>query len=304
MEFLKDIALHDKNTFHIGGNACYYAEPCSNPDLITAIQFAEAKKLPVFILGKGSNILISDDGWPGLVINLTNGFNKINWNSDGVEAESGVLLNSLIVSVIENGFGGMEELAGIPGTVGGAVIMNAGAFDTCVADTLSWVRYYDFSKGNIIESDAADLGLGYRTSSLKGGQKIILSAKFQFSCKSTKESLYSIRRNILDKRKMKQPLEYPNCGSVFKRPSGGYAGTLIEQCGLKGLRVGDAEVSAKHANFIVNRGNGTAKDVRMLIKNIQIAVFERFGVILEPEVIFVGEFKEPLLEINRITGEK
>lgn len=295
MEFLNNISLKDRNTFRIGGTASYYAEPKNQAEVLVAIGFAQQRMLPVFVLGKGSNVLISDHGWPGLIINLSCGFDKIKWSSDCVHAESGVSLNALVNQVIENEYCGMEELAGIPGTVGGAVIMNAGAFNTTISDTLHSVSYYDFLQNNIIECNAADLDLGYRTSRLQDKAAVILSAVFKFSRKCPKQSLLAIRKEILEKRKSKQPLEYPNCGSVFKRPPGGFAGTLIEKCGLKGLRIGDVEVSSKHANFIINKGNGTASDVRRLIKTIQTAVYEQFGIILEPEVIFVGDFDEPLL---------
>lgn len=250
MEFLKNISLKDKCTYRIGGEALYYAEPQRQSDILTAISFAQQKQLPIFVIGKGSNVLISDSGWPGLVINLSSNFCKITWNDDCVQAESGALLNTLINQVIDNGFCGMEELAGIPGTVGGAVIMNAGAFNTAISDTLQSVCFYDYKQSRIVECDAADIELGYRTSRLKGKEAIVLSAVFKFSKRCPKESLLSIRQEILQKRRLKQPLEYPNCGSVFKRPPGGFAGTLIEKCGLKGLRVGDVEVSTKHANLL------------------------------------------------------
>lgn len=304
MEFLKNISLKDKSTFRIGGEALYYAEPQSQSDIIAAISFAQQKYLPVFVLGKGSNVLISDSGWPGLVVNLCSGFCRINWNADCVQAESGALLNTLINQVIDKGFSGMEQLAGIPGTVGGAVIMNAGAFNTALSDTLQSVCFYDFIQNRIVECDARDMDLGYRTSCLKGKEAIVLSAVFKFSKRCSKQTLHSFRQEILQKRRLKQPLEYPNCGSVFKRPPGEFAGTLIEKCGLKGLRVGDVEVSTKHANFIVNRGEGTAADVRKLIKCIQVAVFDSFGIILEPEVIFIGDYDEPLLEMDKVEGER
>ncbi len=304
MELLKNISLKDKNTFRIGGEALYYAEPQSQSDIIAAISFAQQNDLPIFVLGKGSNVLISDSGWSGVVVNLSSKFCKINWNNDCVQAESGALLNTLINQLIDKGFSGMEELAGIPGTVGGAVIMNAGAFNTTLSDTLQSVCFYDCTQNRIVECEAGDMDLGYRTSRLKGKNALVLSATFKFSKRSPKQALHSLRQEILQKRKLKQPLEYPNCGSVFKRPPGGFAGTLIEKCGLKGSRVGNVEVSRKHANFIVNRGEGTAVDVRKLIKRIQVAVFDFFEIILEPEVIFIGDYDEPLLEMSNVEGEK
>jgi UDP-N-acetylmuramate dehydrogenase len=294
MKYLSNIPLCDKNTFRIGGNAAFYSEPQSRQEIFDILSFASEKELPVFILGKGSNVLISDDGWPGIVLNIASKNCNFCWDGDLFQSDGGVLLNTLVYQSISRGFSGAEELAGIPGTVGGAVVMNAGAYDTCIADTLLSVEYYDYSRNELVCKDTADLELRYRSSLLFGAPVVVLSAKFKFCKEQTISELENKRSEILTKRKSKQPLELPNCGSVFKRPVGNYAGTLIEQCGLKGLRIGDVEVSTKHANFIVNRGNGTATDVHRLIYTIQAAVYEQSGIVLEPEVIFIGEFNEPL----------
>ncbi len=294
MQFLKDISLTGKNTFRTGGPAAYYCEPGDESQLIEALHQASGIGLPVWILGNGSNLLMSDQGWPGLVINLSAGLTKVNWSENGVEAGSGAQLNTIVNQSVSTGIAGMEELAGIPGTVGGAVIMNAGAFRSCIADILHSVRYFDLEEDRIICAKASELQLGYRSCNLRNKPAVILSAAFHFTDRKAPEELSQIRREILLKRKAKQPLEYPNCGSVFKRPPGNYAGTLIEQCGLKGMRVGDMEVSAKHANFIVNRGLGTATDARRLIIKVQKAVYEKSGILLEPEVIFAGQFGDPL----------
>ncbi|NLG17588.1 MAG: UDP-N-acetylmuramate dehydrogenase [Fibrobacter sp.] len=294
MRFLKDVSLADKNTFRAGGPAAYYCEPGDESQLIEALHQASEIGLPVWILGNGSNLLMSDQGWPGLVINLSAELTKVNWSENGVEAGSGTQLNIIVNQSVSSGIAGMEELAGIPGTVGGAVIMNAGAFRSCIADTLHLVRYFDLEEDRIICAKASELQLGYRSCNLRNKPAVILSAAFHFSDRKAPEELSQIRRDILSKRKAKQPLEYPNCGSVFKRPPGNYAGTLIEQSGLKGMRVGDMEVSIKHANFIVNRGQGTATDARRLIIKLQKAVYENSGILLEPEVIFAGQFADPL----------
>ena len=289
MNILHSVTLHDKNTFRIGGPAQYYAEPADELELLETLHWAVGKRIPIFILGKGSNVLISDQGWPGLVVNLSVNLTGINWVGNVADVQGGTLLNTLVYQAVSDGKTGIEELAGIPGTVGGAVIMNAGAFTTCVADVLTSVRYFDFEKDEIQECESTNLSLGYRTSALKGKNTVILNARFHFS-KGEPELVTRIRQDTLTRRKMKQPVEFPNCGSVFKRPAGNFAGTLIEQCGLKGFRIGGVEVSSKHANFIINRGDGTASDVFSLIYKIQESVFNHSGILLEPEVLFIGEF--------------
>jgi UDP-N-acetylmuramate dehydrogenase len=209
-------------------------------------------------------------------------------------AQSGAMLNTLVNQSIEHSFAGMEELSGIPGTVGGAVVMNAGAFSMCVEETVEWVRYFDIIENKIIIRTKNEMNFGYRKSYLKDRPAIVLNAAFRFTKKRPVDDLIATRSEIQSKRKIKQPLEYPNCGSVFKRPVNNFAGTLIEKCGLKGKRIGDVEVSVKHANFIVNRGNGTAEDVRNLIILIQKNVYENSGILLEPEVIFIGSFANML----------
>jgi UDP-N-acetylmuramate dehydrogenase len=296
MQLREHVSLRDKNTYRIGGEAAYYSEPQSALEIQETISWFKDKHIPVLILGKGSNLLISDEGWPGLVINISTSFNKMEWYGNRLVVQSGVLLNAIVNDVIANSYCGIEELAGIPGTAGGAVIMNAGAFSSCIADTVEWVRYYDIDTGAIHTLDNKAMEFGYRHSVLKDKSVIIESVSFVFNKKCIAEELKALRDDILVRRKSKQPLEYPNCGSVFKRPPGKYAGTLIEQCGLKGVSEGGAEISTRHANFIVNKGNATAEDVRKLIAYAQKKVFECSEVLLEPEVIFIGTFKTPLFE--------
>ena len=216
------------------------------------------------------------------------------WDDTSVTVSSTVTLNTLVEEVAAHGYAGMEELAGIPGSVGGAVIMNAGAFSSCIADTLDSVTVIDRQTDEMTIHPASSIGLGYRTSVLQRSGEIVVNARFSFSRVVDPKELDSIRKDVLGRRREKQPLDFPNCGSVFKRPAGNFAGTLIQQCGLKGLRCGGAEVSLKHANFIINTGGARADDVRHLISTIQKRVYEQFGVLLQPEVIFIGEFKEPL----------
>jgi len=289
------ISLRVKTTYKIGGNARFYCRTTDSSEIITAIGWALDSDVPLSVLGKGSNVLVSDDGWPGLILQLDGEqAEHIIWNDSTVTVDGMTALNRLIKSVIEHGFAGIEELAGIPGTVGGAVVMNAGAFSQCIADTLEEVTCCDSRTGKTYTRTQPELQLGYRTSIFKKNREIVLSATFSFTEKLEKTGLEEKRRIIMEKRKRKQPLDFPNCGSVFKRPPGNFAGTLIEKAGLKGMTYGDAQVSERHGNFIINTGNAKAEDVRRLIVYIQKNVYEEFGVLLEPEVIFIGSFKQPL----------
>lgn len=291
----KNVPLDGKTTYRIGGEARYYCRGNHTTEICSAIRWAHENEIPLFVLGKGSNVLISDKGWPGLVLHmeLSDGA-SIHWNKNRVEVPGSLPLNMLVKAVVENGFSGLEDLAGIPGTVGGAIVMNAGAYTGCIADTLSEVLCCNAENGTLIKRKAQELKLGYRTSILKKNREIVLKALFSFEDRCPTTMLNERRQNVLEKRKMKQPLGYPNCGSVFKRPPGNYAGTLIEQCGLKGLQYGGARISEKHGNFIINTGNAKAEEVRHLIFIIQKNVYEQFKILLEPEVIFIGSFKESL----------
>lgn len=294
MHIEKKISLQNKNTYRIGGMAAFYIAPENEEQIIESALWASQRKIPIFILGNGSNLLISDNGWPGLVINVSETFCDISWDHEKATAQSGAMLNMLISQSIDRALSGLEELSGIPGTIGGAVIMNAGAFSMCVENAVEWVRYFDIATGKIITCSKSAMQFDYRTSLLKNKHVIILTTGFAFNHSKSCDELVSIRSSILSRRKEKQPLEYPNCGSVFKRPMNNFAGTLIEKCGLKGMRIGGVEVSVKHANFIINRDNGTAEDVRSLITLVQKTVYEREKILLEPEVIFMGFFKNEL----------
>jgi len=293
----ENISLRDKNTYRVGGCARYFARCTDGIQVAALLDWARNMQCAVFVLGRGSNLLISEDGWPGLVIHFDDDAAQttaVTWQENAATVSAALPLNDFVKDVTDRGCAGIEELAGIPGTVGGAVIMNAGAFSQCIADTLYSVTCCSRSNGAISTVAAADLDLRYRGSSLKDTGDIVLSARFSFLKNAQPEELNRRRLDILARRKEKQPLDLPNCGSVFKRPPGNYAGTLIEKCGLKGERVGGAEVSHKHANFIVNTGSATATDIRRLIILVQKRVYEQSGILLEPEVIFVGPFDDDL----------
>jgi UDP-N-acetylmuramate dehydrogenase len=289
----ENVPLADNTTYKIGGSARFYTEPYTEKDIIEAYGTAQECGVPVFVLGRGSNVLISDRGIDALVINLSARFSDIGWNGLTANALAGYALDDLVAAAAQRGCAGIEELAGIPGTVGGGVVMNAGAFDSEVANTLCSVRLLCVPDLTVSTVQACDLSFGYRTSALKGSEDVVLSAQFVFQAISA-DRLTAVRERTLNTRREKQPLDYPSCGSVFKRPPGNYAGTLIQACGLKGYRVGDAAVSDKHANFIVNTDNAKAEDVRAVIRHVQKTVYEDKGVLLEPEVIFVGEFADEL----------
>jgi UDP-N-acetylenolpyruvoylglucosamine reductase len=288
-----DVALCDKTTYKIGGLTRYYAKPSDNQEILESVRQALKIDVPVFILGRGSNVLVSDQGWPGMVIDVSVGFETIGWRDTFADCQSGALLNRLVLEMLKRGLRGLEKLGGIPGSIGGALVMNAGAYGQSVSDCLVSIDYLDFADMKIRTVPASGLEAGYRTTVFKGKKACILSAQFRFSADPSGEAK-NIFNETISKRTAKHPLDLPNCGSVFKNIPGTPASVLIEQCGLKGFRCGGAEVSRKHANFIVNQDRATAADVRHVIVHIQKTVFEKLKILLEPEVIFVGEFEEPL----------
>jgi UDP-N-acetylmuramate dehydrogenase len=292
--FNTDVSLSAKTTFKIGGAARHYVQPVSIEDVKECIAWARTHGEPVFILGKGSNVLISDKGWPGLVIDAGARFDAITWNQNRAVCLSGAALNKLVHEMLDRGLRGLEHLGGIPGSVGGALVMNAGAYGHSVSECVESIDYYDYSDKEIRTLPSVGLEAGYRRTMFSTRPAFILSGVFQCSPDDSNEAPRTFRECIA-KRKEKHPLDLPNCGSVFKNlPGRAAAASLIEQCGLKGLRSGDAEVSHKHANFIVNVGRATAADVRHLIVQVQKTVYEKQGISLEPEVVFVGEFGEEL----------
>ncbi len=290
--YLNNISLADKTTFKIGGPAHTYVRPRDEQDIIESVGWARYHAMPLLLLGKGSNLLISDKGWPGLVVDLT-AQSGILWTDAVAEVKGGGLLHSLVKEMVDRKLCGLEKLAGIPGSIGGAVIMNAGAFGQSVSDCLESVQYIDAKTLECKTVAAADLELSYRSTILKTSSAIVLSARFGFRHDDAGLAAKTFAE-VIEKRKNRHPLDMPNCGSVFKNPPGTTAGTLIEQAGLKGVKFGNAQVSTKHANFIVNCGKATAADVRSLIALVQKTIFERNKILLEPEVVFAGEFAEPL----------
>ena len=276
--------LSDHTSYKIGGPADIYIYPKNTDQLIGLLQILKGEKVPFFILGKGSNILASDKGFKGCIIDLTKYFSEIKIENEIMTVGSGALLTTIAFSAIKNSLSGMEELAGIPGTLGGALLMNAGCYGNEISNLVENVSFLNSEK-RIEELSIDKLKFGYRTSSLKGN--IIIEAKLKLA-KGDPSKIGEKTEEFLAKRRVSQPLDFPSCGSIFKRPIGNYAGKLIADAGLKGKSVGGVEVSEKHAGFIVNKGNGTANDLKELINLIKNTVNEKFKVILEEEVIYLG----------------
>jgi len=288
----ENVSLKDKTSYKIGGPARFYAQVKTQNDIQDALLWALKNNQSVFLLGKGSNILISDDGWQGLVIDISK-YTAVTWNDSHVECQSGLLLHTLVKESVDRGLTGMEKLAGIPGSIGGGLIMNAGAFGQNISDYLDHVSGIDRTEITVWSRNKAEISFEYRASSLKQMNSVIVGASFALKT-GDKEEILNTYYHTLQERNKKQPLNKPSCGSVFKRPEGMFAGELIEKCGLKGHSLGGATISPKHANFIVTSEDATASDVRRLIVFVQECVFKKYNTLLQPEVIFVGHFNIPL----------
>ena len=287
----ENVPLGRLTTFQAGGPAKRFVTPESLAELTAVLRYLEERNEPYFVLGRGSNLLVSDKGYDGTVVYTRKCLNRIQRTPDGLglEAECGVLLQDLAAKALSFGLTGLEFAHGIPGTVGGAVLMNAGAYGPEIKDVLRSARVL-FPGGEIREMSPKDLGLSYRYSVLMEKKGTVLSAVFALNPGDPQE-IRARMSELMQKRKEKQPLEYASAGSTFKRPEGHYAGGLIEEAGLKGtLHVGDAWVSEKHAGFVVNKGHASASEIREVILKAQDAVFRHSGILLEPEVRFLGEF--------------
>ncbi len=270
-------------TFRIGGMADYYVEPADETDLLNIIAYTGKKGVPFYIMGNGSNILISDEGIRGVVINLETGFNYLKHEDGKIISGSGVKMAKFTDFCIQNNYAGVEMLAGIPATLGGALVMNAGAYGGETSDLVTEVRV--IKNNEIVTLSKEECGFGYRSSNLKG--TIVIHGEFKLP-EGDKEHTSKIRKILLLRRNDSQPVEMPNAGSIFKNPKEAHAAALIEDCALKGTVFGGAMVSNKHANFIVNYKNASANDVIELIKIIRKTVKEKTGIELELEVKLIG----------------
>lgn len=302
MILLENEPMNKHTSFKVGGPARYFVKAESLDDLKKALDLAREKAIPFFILGNGTNLLVSDKGFDGVIITLAGDFSSIEDLGNGAfKVGAAIPLGRFARSVLKQGFAGIHKLAGIPGTLGGAIYMNAGAYGQEIGTSCTQVTVLD-SDGNIREFAASECGFGYRQSIFQKNNAIILSATFLLptaaSLGKTTADLEAELAECMAKRKASQPLNMPNAGSTFKRLSVGAADTpaqiapgyYIEQAGLKGYRIGDAEVSTVHANFIVNAGGATASDIKQLSEFVQQKVTEKFGIKLHREIILLGDF--------------
>jgi UDP-N-acetylmuramate dehydrogenase len=284
--FREEELLSKHTTFKIGGKADFFVMPETTEEAVKVCAFSKENERPLTVIGKGSNLLVSDDGVEGIVMSLSQ-LNNIELLDTGtVRAGAGAALTNLCNFALKEGLSGLEFAFGIPGSVGGAVFMNAGAYGGEISHCISSATVLTLN-GEIKTIKKEEMALGYRTSCFKTESTIILSADFVLNPANKKE-IKAAMDDYMTRRRDKQPLEYPSAGSTFKRPEGHFAGALIENSGLKGFGVGGAEVSVKHAGFLINKNNATCRDVLDLISSVQKKVYERFEVELEPEVIFIG----------------
>lgn len=273
-------------SFKIGGPADFLVTPENRGELARLVKVLKEKDIPSFIMGNGSNLLVTEKGIRGVVIKIFDNFRDIKVEGDHITAEGGALLSKIAKTALENSLEGFEFASGIPGTLGGAIVMNAGAYGGEMKDVSVMTEYMD-SDGNISMLEGEAQGFGYRTSAIPKGS-IVLSARLKLE-KGEYSKIKAFMDDLNSRRKEKQPLTMPSAGSVFKRPEGYFAGKLIEDCGLKGTKIGGAQISEKHCGFIVNKENACSADVLDLIEICRKKVFEKFGVELETEVKIIGE---------------
>ena len=279
----REVPMSKYTTFRIGGNASVMLTPLNDGQLALIIKECKKENIKPFILGNGSNMLICDAGLKTVVVNLCRPEPEIKLvNGDTIVCDAGMTMSKVCNFALENGLTGLEFAFGIPGSAGGAAYMNAGAYGGEMKDVLVECRHID-PDGNFGSLKGDELGLAYRTSAYERNGFIITTLVMKLK-KGDKSEIKARMQELLQRRKDKQPLEFPSAGSTFKRPVGYFAGGLIEECGLKGFSVGGAQVSEKHAGFIINKGGATAQDVLDLIKYVQDRVYEEKGVHLEPEV--------------------
>lgn len=288
-ELLPNEPMARHTTFRIGGPADLYAQPADRASLLLVYRCAWELGVPALILGAGSNVLVSDRGFRGVVIATEKALKATSFEGDVAFAEAGVNLASFVRACAKRGLAGIEGMCGIPGTVGGAVVMNAGANGCEVASCL---LHADLLTPDLREVRLTrdELDLRYRDSALKGLGWVVLSATFRLTPASPDELMERVHQ-METRRRATQPVGERNAGCVFKNPPGASAGRLLDEAGAKGLRVGDAQISTKHANFIVNRGNASAADVKHLMERARAIVEEKYGILLEPELLMVGEWE-------------
>lgn len=283
---LRDEPLKNHTYFKIGGPASILAEPEDTEDLKTVLQLIKKYNIDLFVIGNGTNLLVSDEGFKGAIVKVGDKFNRIERNGYKVVAGAGVLLSSLAKYLAKESLAGFEFASGIPGFLGGAVYMNAGAYGGEMKQVVNKVKCMDFD-GNIHEFSNEEMEFSYRHTKISDSDYIVLEAELEFTPGSTIE-IMEIIRDLNEKRTSKQPLNLPSAGSTFKRPVNGYASKLIEDAGLKGLQYKGAMVSDKHSGFIVSYNNACCEDILELMRIVISTVRDKFGITLEPEVKIIG----------------
>ena len=279
--------MKDHTTFRIGGPADILVMPASVSEIMQIMEWVRERSMPYLVIGEGSNLLVRDGGFRGLVIKLGDSFNKVEFSGIEVKAQAGIKVSQLAAMAADKGLGGLEFAEGIPGSLGGAVYMNAGAYGGEFSQVVKEAAVLN-DAGETILMDRSDLEFGYRSSSIQRYGYTVLEVTLMLHPREShliKERMQELSRQ----RKERQPLEFPSAGSTFKRPPGRFVGPMIDELGLKGFRVGDAEVSTKHAGFIINRGQATARDVLALVSLIKQRVKAEYGIELETEFLIVGE---------------
>ena len=282
-----DEPMSRHTTFRVGGPADFFVTPKAKEEVRDVVRICKEAGMPYYIIGNGSNLLVSDAGYRGVIVQIYKEMNEVKVEGDLVKAQAGALLSGIAAKALGAELSGFEFASGIPGTIGGACVMNAGAYGGEMKDVLESVTVLT-GEGKIIELGRNELELGYRTSVIAKKGYIVLGAVLKLE-RGDGEKIKTYMDELKEKRVTKQPLEYPSAGSTFKRPEGYFAGKLIEDAGLRGFQVGGAQVSEKHCGFVTNRDHATAADIMELMRQVQIRVKENSGVDLEPEVKRLGD---------------
>ena len=277
-----NVSMKPFTSMRVGGQAAALVEIANADILSQLLRFLSHDGIPRAVLGNGSNLIVADEGYQGVLLHIASGLSRMQVLEDGIDAEAGALLGSVAKLALVNGFAGLEFASGIPGSLGGAVAMNAGAYGREMKDVVKTTSCLD-KNGESVILHGADHCFGYRHSFIQSQNLIAVSARLQLK-QGLPESILEQMKDFAARRADKQPLDYPSAGSTFKRPVGYFTGKLIEDCGLKGMRVGGAQVSEKHAGFIVNTGTATATDVVSLVQLIREKVMRETGIMLEPEI--------------------
>ena len=287
---IADADMKQYTSFKAGGRADLLVMPGSYDDLVYITDILKAEKTPYMIMGNGSNILVKDGGYRGVIIRIDDGFSDIQVRGTSIIAGAGALMSSVARKALEAELTGFEFASGIPGSIGGGVFMNAGAYGGEIADVIEYAKVLEKASGSIKQIPASELELSYRHSALQQSGDIVLEVKLNLK-KGSYGDIAEKMKTLTARRNEKQPVQYPSAGSFFKRPEGYFAGKLIMDSGLAGYQVGGAQVSEKHCGFVINAGGATARDVRTLMDNVRDIVYKKYGVTLEPEVKFLGDFE-------------